>query len=84
MIYFAAMSKLAIVLHIGTAHTPRIYSKTASPVPFTADLPPGGIPGILICMFRDGRQSLVAMMLTNMQLLAWIFVWNLSISCNLK
>lgn len=55
MIYFAAMSKVAIVLHIGTAHTPRIYSKAASPVPFTADLPPGGIPSILICMFHAGK-----------------------------
>lgn len=44
------MSKLAIELLEGTAHTLRVYSETASPVPFTADLPPGGIPSILICM----------------------------------
>lgn len=59
MIYFAAMSKLAIILIRSIAHILRIYSKTASPVPITADLPPGGIPSILICTFRASRWPLV-------------------------
>ncbi|KAM0472980.1 hypothetical protein ACHAPX_008342 [Trichoderma viride] len=51
------MSKLAIELHEGTAHALRVYSKTASPVPFTANLPPGGIPSILIYACLDFRME---------------------------